>query len=712
MTPIPAALPYNTTRYLQRRSFFNLFQKPPREVKEPDIDPGYATLLEFRSLENEGARLPPRKDLLKAFRSFFRHKLKDHRPLNSTQAFVAHRLLLHLVENPKEDVGLNLTLQDLRVVRDALLYPPKASSSDHLDLTKTTYSEITRLEVSHQGADQGASLIAGEAGFADFKRYITALTLYGGSVDAAAQLTEYWRQPQSIHKGARGLWAVVLQGLAREGLEDELVHQMQNAEQLGVEYMAQFHEIMTTFFAARDRVEETAVWFEKPIHGQRLPTPETYLEIAKFSRRNKLQEWAQPIFQKLCEANPHKGLWDVIFQWSVLLMNKGAEDIKHMIETTIQLTSEAEPFRPDTATLNGLVRAAIEKKDSYLAERFITLGKDMGMVPDSITYILQMDYRIDAKDLGGARVAYENLENSFIEDDEDLPVVNKYMRALCTAERPDNSQILDVTSAIEQRNATLEPDTVVALCMHFLKADQQLDIIDTLSVNAVQYSLEERDKVLKAFVNYCLDSKNSTSRVWDAYSLLRQFFPETDTADRVQLMDAFFARHRADMACLVFGHMRGHENPSLRPGSAEYVRCLEGLGRCRDDESLRMVHNMLKMDTTIQMDTRMYNALMIAYVGCDKPSGAIEFWSGITNSAEGPSYNSLEIVFRVCEMLHNGDRTAREIWDKVQRMELEVPPAVFASYCAAIAGHGNLDEVKKLLLGMDSGVGYPPNLKM
>jgi hypothetical protein len=311
-----------------------------------------------------------------------------------------------------------------------------------------------------------------------------------------------------------------------------------------------------------------------------------------------------------------------------------------------------------------------------------------------------MDYRISASDLSGASAAYQSLETQYITDDEDLPVVNKYIRALCAAPVPNTDLILDVTRQIEHRGATLEPETVVSLCLVFLKLDQEFEVIDTLTVHTTNFSLEERAQVEKAFVAYCLDKKNSTARVWDGYTLLRQFFPESPAQDRVALMDAFFARNRPDMAAYVFGHMRAAINPAQRPTSDTYVRVFEGLGRHPDYDSLKMVHNMLKMDTTVTPDTRLYNALMIAYLGCGEASKAFEFWNEITASREGPTYRSLEIVFRVCEAMPWGDRKARDIWGKITRMDLDVPGSVFSAYCGAIAGQGRVEEVRKLIRGM------------
>lgn len=703
-----------------RRTFFGIFQKPPRMLKEPDVEPGYDVLLRFRGLEMENARPPPRNELLRGWRLFLRHKQRRAKVMNPTQAFLVLRLLRHLLAADPEadDQGEDISFEDLRMAMRVTLRPPRGTPDHHLELAKTVYEEICRRIQSMRDLGIDEEVIAEAAGGktgGDFHSLLEALTQYGGAREAVERFAEYRRQlPQGprMHPHTRILWTIVLRGLAKEGREEELMREYREAEQAGLEYMPPVQEIMTTFYAERDRVDETKYWFEKPVHANWLPSTASYMAVVRFAVRNGEQKWLQPIFERLVNANPDKEWWDVVLQWAVLAMDKGVEDVKQIIRVMSAPAEGKKCLNPDAATIDALIRAAMEKKNPYLAERFLSLGAELRIPPRATTYILQMDYRLDARDFSGAHAIYEKLLKGEVEvgNDEDLAVLNKYLRAMCSVPEPEVERILDVTADLEQRNAALEPETVVALCMVFLRSDNQYDVIDTLSLHTVSYSFEERAQVRKAFVDYCLDRKISTARVWDCYSLLRQFFPETEPADRVRLMDAFFDRRRPDMACYIFGHMRSHENPAQRPTADVYVRCLEGLGRHPDADSLRMVHNMLKMDTTIQMDTRLYNALMLAYAACDDPATAIDFWRDITNSVEGPTYNSLAIVFWACELQPYGDRTARQIWQKIQRMDLEVPPDVFWSYCGAIAGSGHLDEVIRLIRGMEASVGYGPGV--
>lgn len=655
-----------------------------------------------------------------AFRQLFQHKLEFGAPVNSTQALQCYRLFTYLIENKADEEGPGLSVAELTAARDALLLVPKDNLKNHLDFSRALYHEIVRqrqLESQFGVPEEEPEVtdpLARTPADDDFRSYIAALTRYGASTEAAAALHKHWDQlvaQSRIHKGAKQLWITVLKGLAREGKEEELLELARIAEERGIQYRPHFQEVMTTFFASQDRIQETRFWFERDT-GNRWPTTQTYAAIIKFSRRTGLQDWVSEAFKALIDHNPRKAHWDVIFQWAVFCRDEGVEGVKHMIDIMVKNNPENESARPDIDTINGLIRTAMEKNDPYLAERFLALASELGISPNSATYILQMDYRIDAKDLSGAKAAYQDILRTEIQDDEDLAVINKYIRALCGLERPLLKSIHETMANLEHRLVTLDPETVVALCMAFLKNDDQYDVIDTLAVHVFHYSSEQREQIRSAFVEFILEEKNSTSRVWDAYQLLMQFFPETTRECRVKVMGAFFDRKRADMATGVFMHMKEHVNRDFRPTVDEYVVMLEGLGQVPDEASLESVHNMLKIDTNVQSCTKLSNALMIALGACGRSLRALDIWHDISRSAEGPSYASLEIIFAVLEKKPFGDEDAKAIWRSMERMELEIPPSVFAAYCGSLAGNGRLDEVKSLIKGMSRTVGYDPDYMM
>ncbi|KAK4669313.1 uncharacterized protein QC763_201840 [Podospora pseudopauciseta] len=733
---LAASTPSLTLTTPPRRTFFGVFKKPARELKAPDVPPGYETLLQFRALEVEDARPPEREGLVAGFKEFFNHMRKRGGAakigrrvsvpgsINSTQAFLAVRLLRHLLST--EGGGDSFTFADLKLILEIAVRPPRGKADNHLELVRLVYGETKRRIDHMRTIGLSEEEITQAIGISDrdqstfFAYFITALTRFGASQEAVERMNDYQENlPKPSRVGAysddgvkviqkaNGMWMWVLRGLANEGLEDELIRSFSKlVKENGVKYLAGVHEILTTFYAERNRVEETKKWFSKPLFAGSI-NPETYMAVVRFALRNNEQEWLESVMEDVVNSRPTKQVWDVVFQWAVLAKGKGVEDIKGMFKVMGSQKTEdpSRKLEPDGDTINSLISAAAEINNPYLAERFAMLGRELRIPPTIQTMLIQLDYRLDAGDMSGAAEVYGKLQK-VVQGDEDVPVVNKYLRTLCTSSQPPLERIISVTADLEHRHITLEPETTRSLCGVFLRFDQQFEVIDTLSLHTVSYSLEERAIVRQAMMDYITDRKISTARVWDCYQLLKQFFPETSTDERVRLMDSFFDRKRPDMACYIFGHMRGHGNPAQRPNSDIYVKCFEGIGRFPDAESLRMVHNMLKMDTTVEMNTKLYNGLMLAYAACGDPIDALGFWRDITNSREGPSYNSLAIVMWACELAPRGEETAREIWKKMVRMDLEIPKVVFDGYLGALAASGKAqEEVKKLIGEMERGLG-------
>ncbi|KAI0141703.1 pentatricopeptide repeat domain-containing protein [Xylariaceae sp. FL1272] len=730
----------------QRRTFLGfLNQKAPRHLKQIEAEPGYETLLTFRAAESDNLRPPPIDDLLHAWRLFFAYKAKHARTVNSTQAFCALRVFLHLCTHvpgrrpsgtpttasaaPSPSVHHGLSPQDLRLAMECLARPPSDHPEHHLQLSRLLYREMRRitlgLEPGLRNLDDRIEKKSKDFG-ADLHLLLVALSRHGAALEAKDIFLRLLSTSQSrpnnptIAFSRRHSLTPIVTALAREGREDDLI-QLVSAFTKSVKgaYDTRLQNLMVNFYASRDNVAQTKQWFARPLDGGLYPLADTLYDIFQLVLRHKEEmPWAFQVYERLVaglesgELARSKSCWDVSCQCAFLLLDKGHEHIERMIDVAATRTREMPEAQPDIGTINALLKAAIDKDDPYSAERFVALSKKLGFQPNQTTYLLQLDYRIRANDLGGAYSAYQALQTleASTSLDNEVPILNRLIRVLCASSRPHYDRILEVTDYLEQRHVTLEPETVVSLCTAFLKNDETFEVMDTLSLHTAHYSVGERGMVRKAFVDYCLDPQNSTARVWDAYALLRQFFPEVEREAREAVMDAFFGRRRADMACHVFGHMRSHDNPEIRPAASTYVRCFEGIGQCQDEESLNMIHNMLKMDTAVQMNTQLYNALMIGYVACDLPDRALDFWKEITSSPEGPSYATLEIVFRLYEVQPYADEAAKELWAKMQKMEIEVTEEVYTAYLAALAAHSHLSEVQLLLDDIATILGSRPSV--
>lgn len=666
-------------------------------------------MAEFTLMTKIHARTANKDDMLKAFNEFFKYKVEMGRTVTNIEAGHALRTLNYLVS-----CGLGEgQIGDLRMALKALTIIPKDDTDDFLKLARLLFLEITKLSGSNEDGPSyeyyikilsgvGQSLEAREICEGVTSRVLeknkTSLTSEGGSA--------------RVRNSLKGIWFTVLEGFAREGNEAELMKTYERMEELRLGTGHTSKEIITKFYTSKDRVAEAQLWFEKAGHIPAHLTPSILNDILKFClRHEELLDWCKGIFRNVLEAERlTKEKWDVVFQWAASAMDKGVEDVERMMRVMERRYPEDPSMRPDIDTINGLVEYAILKKDPYLAERYIALGQKFNIRPNARTFILQMDYRVGAGDLSGAQVSYDLLQAEELSEGEDLPVINKFVRALCASESLPYNEIISIVSDLDERNVHLEADTVSSLSMMYIARNELHEVVDLLQVNTYHYTLSERGRIRDALLAFCFDKNNHDDRVWDAYRVVIHIFDETDVATRTRVMNEFFDRKRSDMACHVFGHMRQHISPTRRPVLDTYIDCFVGIASCADGESLDMVHNMLKMDSTIEPNTRLYNSLMLAYTACEDSSRSLHFWDDITNSREGPSYKSLEIVFQACQRKPFGDRPAREIWDKMKRMEIEITREVHAAYAGALAGQGKLDEVKVLVEAMEKDVGFGPDI--
>jgi hypothetical protein len=422
--------------------------------------------------------------------------------------------------------------------------------------------------------------------------------------------------------------------------------------------------------------------------------------------------FGQKVVASLLEVAPKKEIWDVIFLWSAAT-GKGVDELDRMMEVMKRRNDSAKTYeRPDIETINGLVEFAMSRKDPYTAERYIHLGQKWAAHPNARTFILQIEYRLSVNDIDGARAAFFGLQGQETVDNEEIPIINKLVQAMCISGRYDFDSIMGVADDLGDRKGRFEPETICELCLLHLKREEFDDATDLLQTHSYHYSSEQRITIRDVFVNFCLDRKNSLASVWDTYQIFRKIFQETPRDVRIPIMKEFFARDRSDMACHVFFHMKHSTDPAIIPNVHTYVAMFAGIARAADEESLELIHNQMKLDLEIEPNTRINTALMAAYAATDRPVRAMEFWRDIIQSKEGPSYASIVYAFRACETMPFGDQHAKPLWHSLRRMDVEVDKEVFAAYVGALAGNGLYDEAERLVLSAEATFGFTPDLLM
>ncbi|KAF2273989.1 complex I intermediate-associated protein-like protein 84 [Westerdykella ornata] len=703
----------------QRRTFLNIF-KQERKVKPAELLPGLDTLAEVARAQQTSARAPPPSEVAAAFKEFF--PLKGRR-CEDFHIIIAGDAFRYLQGSPRDNGSPWLSTKDIVKVFKSLEKPPKTGGGPHLELAKLLNDELRkRCEVKRE---LGSSEAVSANELPDQPQFFAILTLYGATSEARDLATSLYRPSQSETFARLSciatVWTAILRGFVRENNEEELLRTAELMSTLSIPFVADMQSVLVTFFGERGNLAQAKHWYSQPVTSladgiEAEPHGSTYAAILKVCALGDDLSFGQQVVASLLKQLPDKPSWDAIFVWSAAI-GKGVDEVNRMMDVMVRRNNEARQkdfsvpvIQPDIDTINALVEFSISKRDPYTAERYIALAEKRGILLNAKTFTMQMQYRLAAKDVDGAKAAYYGLQGS--EDESSVAVTNELIRAMCNSKQQTFDDIMSIVDDLHQRKSWLEPETVAALCTLHLRRGEGQDALDLMQVHVHLYSPSQREVVRDALVNFTLDRRNSTADAWHTYQMTRKIFPETPRSVRLRLMEEFFARERSDMACHVFFHMRFHTHELIRADSDVYVAAFAGFAKFKDAESLELVVNQLKLDLTVELDTRMRNALMLAHSAVGNNRRAFELWADIVNSKEGPTYNSIAIAFKICEGMPWGDERAKALWRRLKQMDVDIDKRIFVAYLRAIANNFRHDEARALVEHAEEEYGFTPDLDM
>ncbi|KAF2108314.1 complex I intermediate-associated protein-like protein 84 [Lophiotrema nucula] len=707
----------------QRRTFWNIW-KPQRSVKDAQLMPGFDKMLEVVAMEDQAYRPPPPPDVAKAFKLFFAQR---DRTFEDFHIKLADRCYKYLQDNPQDDGRPWLAVDDLRMVLMRLGKPPKDGGKPHLELARLLYAELRKQTIGDD--EEGVNSTDLEAPDADHVRdighHIGILCLYGASSEARdlAQKTMVGGTSLRSKLFVTSVWHKVLLGFSSEGNEQELLRTMDVTRKLSVPFTTTMQAVLVHFFTRKNDLEHAKFWFSQPAVTRKngietQPEPASLAAILRLCALKGDLSFGQQVVSTLLKGTPDKVAWDAVFLWSAAI-GKGVDEVDRMMNVMTRRNDEARSkdpevrlLRPDIDTINELVEFSMSKQDPYSAERYIALGDKRGIMPNAKTNILQMQYRLAANDVDGARTAYYGLHSDDVKNDSSIPVVNQLVRAMCDAKQHHFDDIMAIVDELHERKARFEPDTVATLCLLHLRRGELYDAADVLQIHAHNYSPKQRATIRDRLLGFLLDRQISTAEAWDSYTILRNVFPETPRNIRLKIMKEFFARKRSDMACHVFFHMRESDHSEIAADRDVYVAAFTGFARNADAESLELVSNQLKLDVNVELDTKMRNSLMLAYAATENNKKALKYWAEIAASKEGPTYNSIAIAFRSCEGLSWGDHYAKPIWQRLKEMDIDIDKVIFTAYIGALARSRLHDEVVEMLATVEQDYGFTPDLYM
>nr|POE74379.1 complex i intermediate-associated protein 84, mitochondrial [Quercus suber] len=706
-----------------KRTFldFNFFGAPKQHRKDADLDPGIDIMMDLVKRQSISARLPLRIRVREALVKFIRAKYEQEGVIEDTQAELMLPSVKYILEDETlyAEGGLLSWLQ-ISKLSTILLKPPKQTCHAHVELARIML-EIDSPSTPHSKALEAFCSILCFDGKPDQARELLLQyrTLKEVSIpekgdDANVQESRQLRSRESRNLEASnsgtpvkkvavrhyllGSWRTIARTFASQGDEHEVLTTLSMARERALTGLWDL-ELMLRFYISQNQgTQVERAWEEYWSYlsqvTDRSKSGTIIGLLLNWCAKHQHMELGHRVVRAVLTVTPSKPVWDAIFVWAAST-GKSVDEIDRMIgvmEASAQNGDNSEtPLRPDIETINGLIGMAISKSDPYMAERFISLGKDRGIPPDARTFVLQINYRLEVNDVDGALTAYKNLQASeSISAEDDAAAVNKLIVALCGSKAHDFDTVMNVAADLSDRRARFEPLTVSKLTSLHLSRDEIPDVIDLLNTHAFHYSSAERTTIRDTLVSTALDPETPDARAWDSYMVCREIFDELPREPRTLIMSAFLDRRRTDIAVHVFSHMRSHTRADTIPDRATYTTAFSGIAKLGDSESLELVHNQLKLDFNINLNTHIRNVLMAAYTACGKPRQGLTFWDDIAASREGPSYSSIHLALRACEASPVGASKAQEIWAKLRSRSVQLDSSMWASYVAALIGNGNV----------------------
>ena len=698
-----------------RRTLFGFGRKAKRQPKPVHYEPGFETMMDLSHKMSARVRAPPPEELAQAFVDFFRSKERASLMLADIQAQYALETFRYLKQTYTEVPNFGLTNEELRRALKMLKIEFGSDKTDRYkalnELARALFEELkTRRDTTADDPEPPVPF------YQDLVPFIHAMARCNDSLYARDLVEEYWETSlksaaASPKRGLLSPWSRILRGLIRENRVEEVPKTIEIMQKYNIPFDPKLHEIITVFYAAgKMDMEMTKKWYQHPIADGRAPTIRTDATVLKLCINQNELDWGDQIFKSLTQRTPEeKARWDVILQW-VAAKGRSVDEVENMMSVMKRRQEEKQlKVSFDIETINGLIELANSRNDPYTAERYVALGQKWGFLPNARTFLLQLEYRIKVRDLGGARAAYAHLQAEESDNSEDVPLINRLVVALCEEKSPNYDAIMALVEDLGERKARFEPETVAALSLLHLQRGEMDDLIDLLNTHAFHYGLDQRSTISQVLFSYAVNDTTPVLRAWQTYNILRETFSEIDISTRTSLMEHFFTRNRSDMATHIFCHMRKQQLKSLRPTISTYVACLSGIAKAGDAESLETVHNMMNVDAEIEPDTQLHNAFMLAYTSCGNPLTAQGFWEDIVHSREGPSYASIQIALMACEKSPFGERVARDIWAKLKKFEIEPTREIYAAYVGSLAGQNQFGECVKLINDAEKEVGYKPD---
>ncbi|KAL2833244.1 hypothetical protein BDW59DRAFT_77273 [Aspergillus cavernicola] len=702
--------PYRSRRaalgvpYAQRRELF-AFNITSPSAPPSAILPSEAGLQPMRELERSATlqtRGPGYDVLAKAFQEFFETRSGEPGVITLFQASLLLRTWNHLHAHQQdmepEDWKRVFSIDNL----ENLLFV--ISEAECLPDARDVICKVARFVFLELGKDHGSGRdqIAEPALLA----FINIQALNGNPEEARHTVEKMWYK---LRDTTPSPWLTVMKGFAIAMTDGrrQIRQTVESLDKHGVKFDPASQEELIHFLIKRDLQAAVKTIYECPLSGDQEPSTLAKIAVSRYAILKADTAWAEPIFESI-SSGPVSVTIGIRLLWDA---TRG-KDASYIAENVERWAAKNPDLMASLSIsyVNDLIAYANSINNPTLAAAFTALAPRWGLAPDSQTRLLYLESRIQAGDVGGSLAFLEGLDEMDMTASKNLPLMNKLITMLCFSGQ-DDATVAHVSSFLDplfENNVRLESDTITALTHMLAYRHDWEGVSELLRPRLGSYELEEKIKVRDVLTKFILDLEQESDQAWEAYGLLRLAFPETGVNMRTKIMTSFFKRGRGDLAYLVFGHMRQANDFAHRPKLETYTQCFQGFAMAPDLTRLELVHNMLKLDTEVDLNTRLLDWLMLAYTECDAPNRSMEIFRTVLQGEEGPSRRTISFFFKMCMKHSLGSFEAIKMMEKMKLLEVAVDRHLYMGYVEALAAHCEFDLAAQALDALKDVTGHAP----
>lgn len=685
-----------------RRSLFGLANWQLQEEHDKKVENSTRQMVQLSRAVKQRSRPPPSAILAKAFKSFVQGHFRNPNVLSKTHAQYLFQTFKYVASNNsfENSKGVIREILELSGLEDALIFLAQSKWELEARETVNDFAKFIFKQISHQNSESEYSVHHIPA----LKPYVSVLAVSGSTHEALAIIENCLNESTSVMDTP---WLVILKGFILEENQEmaNVVLQKMRQRSISIDQIA--IEDLLFDLIKEGQVKKVKMVYEDFLASHFRPTVRATEAVINVALRHQMTSWAFRVFDSIPNGFPAIEKLSI----SLLLASSKGEKPDQILQKLNQAVNADTRLRSKLtiSIFNRLMGYANEVKRYDFVEAYGAAIRDWGLDPDSRTFALWIGSRLELGDVPGAICLYQELEAEHQQENSDL-ILNKLIRGLCRADKGqvDYDMVLSLIDRVFETGGRFECNTLMVLCHSLLCRYDLAGISDLLKPLINSYTPLELALVREPFISYLLDPTQPTERIWEVYEFVNVAFPATPVYIRTKVMMDFFRRNRSDLACLVFGHMRQKELGDERPTRDTYVECLRGLADMNDGESLLLVHNMLKLDLEVGLDTRILNTLMLAYTCCGMPDEAMGFFREILHSEEGPSASTLLIFLRVCETHTRGNDEATKMMEKLKELDINIDRRIYTAFIAALGGHCEIERATEALRGMKSLIGESP----